>query len=236
MGTNYNPSTNMDRLTLYFDGANVRSYSGTGVTWNDISGYNSSASTTGLTYVGTGVSSYFSFNGSFSGPVTGIGHLQYGTGPRTVMAWVRPSSTSGWLQVLGWGTATGNAASGLAISNAGKWATFQHNSAVYDGTTAVSNVWVHAAVTQSASGINLYINGASSATNVATVTTNEGAVYIGASFQNTEKWNGFISKVFFYNRVLSASEIKSYFDNTKILYGLGSAGSGGGGGGLQGPQ
>lgn len=220
MGTNYNPSTNMDRLTLYFDGANSRSYSGTGVTWFDISGYLSTATTTGLTYVGTGASSYFSFNGSFSGPVTGIGHLQYSTGPRTVMAWVRPSSTAGWLQVLGWGTATGNAASGLAISNTGKWATFQHNTVAYEGTSAVSNVWVHAAVTQSASGINLYINGSSTLTNVATITTNQGAVYIGASFQDTEKWNGFISKVLFYNRELSASEIKTYFDATKRPYGI----------------
>lgn len=220
MGTNYNPFTNMDRIALYFDGVNSRSYSGTGITWSDVSGYLSTAVTTGLTYVGAGTSSYFSFNGSFSSPVTGIGHLQYGTGPRTVMAWVRPSSTLGWLQVLGWGTATGNAASGLAISNNGKWATFQHNTTAYEGTSAVSNVWVHAAVTQSASGINLYINGSSTLSNVATITTNQGAVYIGASFQDTEKWNGFISKVLFYNRELSASEIKTYFDSTKRPYGV----------------
>ena len=231
MGTNYNPTVDMDRLALYFDGANVRSYAGTGSTWNDISGNRSTAVTTGLTYVGTGVSAYFNFNGSFTGPVTGISHLQYSTGPRTVMAWVRPSTTAGWIQVFGWGTATSNAASGLAISNAGKWATFQHNTVAYEGSSATANVWVHVACTQSSSGIALYLNGSLMFSSGATITVNQGAAYIGGSFQDTEKWNGYISKVMFYNKALTQSEIDRYFKATAVNYGvssgIGSTGVGG---------
>ncbi len=231
MGTKYNPAVDMDRLVLYFDGANVRSYAGTGVSWRDVSGYNSSAGTTGLTYVGTGVSAYFNFNGSFTGPVTGVAQLQYGTGPRTVMAWVRPSSTAGWAQVFGWGTGTGNAASGLAISNGGKWATFQHNTVAYEGTSVTANVWVHVAVTQSSSGVNLFLNGQNMFTSASTVTVNQGAAYIGGSFQDSEKWNGFISKVMFYNKALSQSEIYNYFrataTNFGVSTGIGSTGVGG---------
>lgn len=226
MATKYNPAVDMDRLALYFDGANVRSYAGTGITWRDVSGYNSSAGATGLTYVGTGVSAYFNFNGSFTGPVTGVAQLQYGTGPRTVMAWVRPSSTAGYIQVFGWGTGTGNAASGLAISNNGKWATFQHNTIAYEGSSATANVWVHVAVTQSSSGINLFLNGQNMFTTANTVTVNQGAAYIGGSFQDTEKWNGFISKVMFYNKALSQNEINNYFRGTAINYGVSTGGIG----------
>ena len=226
MGTIYNPAVDMDRLALYFDGANIRSYVGTGTTWNDISGNNSTASTTGLTYVGTGVSAYFNFNGSFTGPVTGVAHLQYGTGPRTVMAWVRPSSSAGWAQVFGWGTGTGNAASGLAISGGGKWATFQHSTAVYEGSSVTANVWVHVAVTQSSSGINLFLNGQNMFTSASTITVNQGAAYIGGSFQDSEKWNGYISKVMFYNKALSQSEINNYFRGTAINYGISTGGIG----------
>jgi hypothetical protein len=234
MGTIYNPTVDMDRLALYFDGANIRSYVGTGTTWNDISGNNSTASTTGLTYVGTGVSAYFNFNGSFTGPVTGVAHLQYGTGPRTVMAWVRPSSAAGLAQVFGWGTVTGNAASGLAISNGGKWSTFQHNTAAYEGSSVTANVWVHVAVTQSSSGTYLYLNGTTMLSRPdVTITVNQGAAYIGGSFQDSEKWNGFISKVMFYNKALTQSEINNYFRGTAINYGvstgagIGSTGVGG---------
>lgn len=233
MATKYNPAVDMDRLALYFDGANVRSYAGTGITWRDVSGNNSTAGTTGLTYVGTGVSAYLSFNGSFTGPVTGVAHLQYGTGPRTVMAWVRPNSTAGWAQVFGWGTGTDNKASGLAISDQGKWATFQHNTAAYHGSSVTANVWVHVAVTQSSSGIALYLNGDLMLSNGTTVTVNQGAAYIGGSFQDSEKWNGAISKVMFYNKALSWNEIKNNFRNTAINYGvstgagIGSTGVGG---------
>ena len=232
MGTIYNPTVDMDRLALYFDGANIRSYAGTGTTWNDISGNRSTASTIGLTYVGTGVSAYFNFNGAYTGPVTGVAHLQYGTGPRTVMAWVRPSSTAGWAQVFGWGTATSNAASGLAISSGGKWATFQHNTIAYEGSSVTANVWVHVAVTQASSGIALYLNGQTMYSNGgATITVNQGAAYIGGSFQDSEKWNGYISKVMFYNKALTQSEIFNYFRATAINYGvstgIGSTGVGG---------
>ena len=233
MATKYNPAIDMDRLALYFDGANVRSYAGTGITWRDISGNNSTAGAIGLTYVGTGVSAYLNFNGSYTGPVTGVSHLQYGTGPRTVMAWVRPSSTAGWAQVFGWGSgAVNGVASGLAISNGGKWATFSHNVIAYEGTSATANVWVHVAVTQSSSGIALYLNGQSMySNNGVTITVNQATAHIGGNFAGNEKFNGYISKVMFYNKALTQSEIDRYFKATAVNYGvssgIGSTGVGG---------
>jgi hypothetical protein len=129
--------------------------------------------------------------------------------------------------VFGWGSGASNGiASGLAISGGGKWATFSHNAAVYEGSSVTANVWVHVAVTQSSSGINLFLNGQNMFTSASTITVNQGAAYIGGSFQDSEKWNGYISKVMFYNKALSQSEINNYFRGTAINYGISTGGIG----------
>lgn len=209
-----------DSLVMYFDAANSRSYT-SGSTWTDLTG-NSTADVSLLTFAGSGGTAHFSFSGSNSirAQITGVSALQYGTGPRTVMAWVYATSTSGYLQILGFGSATNDYASGLCISNGGKWATFQHNSAVYEGSVAVANVWTHVCMTQSSSGSEIFINGVLDYSNVTTITTALGSAYIGASFDNREWWTGRIAQVLFYNKKLTASEIKQNYNATKRRYGF----------------
>jgi hypothetical protein len=105
-------------------------------------------------------------------------------------------------------------------------ATFQHNTVAYEGTSVTANVWVHVAVTQSSSGVNLFLNGQNMFTSASTITVNQGAAYIGGSFQDSEKWNGYISKVMFYNKALSQSEINNYYRGTAINYGISTGGIG----------
>jgi hypothetical protein len=146
-----------DSLVMCFDAANARSYT-SGNTWIDLTN-NSTAEVTGITFAGSGATSHFSFDGGVKAQVTGVSAWQYGTGPRTVMAWVYPTSTSGWKQVIGWGSGT-DTASGLAIDPSGRWATFRHNIAGYYSNTYVSvNTWTHVTITHSSSGLEIYING-----------------------------------------------------------------------------
>ena len=210
----------VDSLAMYFDAANSRSYA-SGSTWTDLTN-NSTADVSPLTFAGSGGTAHFSFSGSSNirAQVTGVSALQYGIGPRTVMAWVYPTSTSGYIQILGFGNATSNYASGLCISSGGKWATFQHNTAAYEGSSAVANVWTHICMTQSSSGIEIYVNGSLDYSNGTTITTAVGTVYIGASFDNREWWNGRIAQVLFYNKKLTAAEIKQNYNATKRRYGL----------------
>ena len=207
-----------DSLVMYFDAANSRSYT-SGNTWTDLTN-NSTADVTGITFAGSGGTTHFSFNGSVRAQITGLSALQYGTGPRTVMAWVYPTSISGYIQILGFGSATNNYATGLCISSGGKWATFQHNTAAYEGSAAVANVWTHVCMTQSSSGSEIYINGSFDNSNGTNITTAQSSAYIGASFDDREKWQGRIAQVLFYNKKLTASEIKQNYNATKRRYGF----------------
>jgi hypothetical protein len=219
MGISYNTSIIYDDLFLHFDAANTRSYPGSGTSWVDLSRSNTSASITGITLVGSGATSALSFSGSFTGPISNVVSLQYSTGPRSIMAWVYPTALSGWNQIFGFGTAS--FATGLAIADNGKWATYQHNIAGYSAnTSAATNVWSHVTVTQSTSGWKLYLNGVLDNSGGNQITATQGAAYIGGSFQDTEKFIGRIAQVFFYNKELTIAEIKQNYHATKKRYGL----------------
>lgn len=218
MAITNNVSIITDGLVMCFDAANSRSYT-SGNTWTDLTN-NSTANVTGITLAGSGGTSHFSFDGTVRALITGVSTWQYGTGPRTVMAWVYPTSTSGYIQILGFGNATSNYASGLCISSGGKWATFQHNTAAYEGSAATANVWTHICMTQSSSGSEIYVNGSLDYSNGTNITTAVGSAYIGASFDDREKWQGRIAQVLFYNKKLTAAEIKQNYNATKRRYGM----------------
>ena len=54
-------------------------------------------------------------------------------------------------------------------------------------------------------------------TSASTITVNQGEAYIGGNFAGNEKFNGYISKVMFYNKALTQSEINNYFREFKII-------------------
>ena len=136
-------------------------------------------------------------------------------------SWVMTNITTGWAQIFGFGTASANAATGLAISNGSKWATFQHNTASYEDGTPVAYTWTHVAMTQAASAVYIYINGAQTYSNTGiTITANSGTAYIGANFLGSELWNGRIAQLLFYNRAFAPGEILQHYNSTKGRYGL----------------
>lgn len=220
MGIAYNTSIpNVNDIALLFDAANLRSYPGSGTSWFDVAVSATYSTLTGITLVGTGATSALFFNGSYTSPILDVSKLQYGTGPRTILAWVYPTAIGGWNQIFGFGTAT--YATGLAIADNGKWATYQHNIAGYSAnTSAATNIWAHLAVTQSTSGWKIYLNGTLDNSGGNQITAAQGSGYIGGSFQDTEKFTGRISQVIFYNRELSAIEVKQNYSVSKKRYGL----------------
>jgi hypothetical protein len=75
-------------------------------------------------------------------------------------------------------------------------------------------------MTQSSSGSEIYVNGSLDYSNGTNITTSIGSAYIGASFDDREKWQGRIAQVLFYNKKLSADEIKQNYNATKRRYGM----------------
>jgi hypothetical protein len=220
MGIAYNTSVpSFNDLALLFDAANTRSYPGSGTSWFDVGTSGTFSTLTGISLVGSGVTSALSFDGSFTSPINNVSNLQYSTGPRTILAWVYPTTKSGWNQIFGFGTAS--FATGLAIEPGGTWATYQHNVAGYSSnTSAGTNVWSHLALTQSTSGWKIYLNSVLINSAANQITATQGTAYIGGSFQDTEKFIGRISQVLFYKKELTLSEIKQNYQVTKKRYGL----------------
>ncbi len=211
-------------LIFNIDASNSNSYSGSGNTIYDLSGFGNT---------GTLVSTTFSIlnNGSLSGIISKNSSVNSGQN-FTVSAWVYPTSF-----------AQRNAIVGNAYpysSNAG-WYFFTANNyfSLYQslffsaGTDQVSigsvsyvlplNNWsyVSASVSNGGSSVKLYVNGIETSygrTSYASLnldySTNE--FYIGKRHSSTgDNFGGNISQVKIYNRTLSATEIQQNYNATK---------------------
>ena len=89
MGVNYNPAIVTNGLVLALDAANPKSYSGSGITWTDVSGNRIDANKTGAespTYPTWNSTGYFSFNGGVQSMYfNGVGPISNNF---TISAWV----------------------------------------------------------------------------------------------------------------------------------------------------
>lgn len=224
-------------LSLLVDAANVKSYPGTGIAWNDLSGsgnhgillngptYNSEGS---LTFDGTDdVSEFSSLPGSFAS--------------FSIMVWFYPTSVVDFKNVMDCNYlvhSSGNVGPRLEMSTAGALAWAYSNqtaniSALYTQNVVNSglqaNVWHNAAITYNG-GTNTsttYYNGVS--TGIARITAGAptgfvgtmGKVAIGRGFQAIAGriLTGRVSIVSIHNVELTAAEVKQNFDATRSRYG-----------------
>lgn len=88
MGVNYNTRIPTNGLMLHLDAANTKSYSGSGNTWNDLSGYGNHVVANGATY------SFANKAMEFSGSLQYFGAdsvtLPSGNSAKTMICWVNP--------------------------------------------------------------------------------------------------------------------------------------------------
>lgn len=225
---------------LYLDAGNKVSYSGTGTSWNDISGralvgdlaanlgsklLSSSINTcTGPTY-STLVNGSFDFSSSTKNCLyaANVGTLT----SYTAEAWIKRSgSQSAYASIF----STPWAAIGKQINIALLW----NNSTdliagIYTGSawiwsTAVTvpdQTWTHAAVTFTGSTLTLYVNNvASTPTTGINISWDSSKLDTGLVFGrkwdgDTEWINGSLASVRIYNRVLTSSELSQNYNVTK---------------------
>ena len=95
MGLAHSPSIISDGLVFYLDAANTRSYSGSGTTWIDIIGTgNTCTLVNGPSFVGSGGTSAFSFDGT-NDYASSSNIIFPDTGPFTVEIFYRITGTGG---------------------------------------------------------------------------------------------------------------------------------------------
>lgn len=211
-----------DSLMFNLDAADASSYPGSGTTWYDLSGNNRNASLSSVTYSSDN-SGILVFNGSSSmGTMSSIGSQSL----YTVDAWFSPSINH-----------TNNA---CVISDIyPSYVNFKigfNASADIDGgvyipgwyytpryTTSIGS-WYHSVLTcTGANGsISLYINNSLVGSNSfsGTPQTTGTGIRIGRRWDNPDYFNGKISAIKFYNRVLSTQEISQNFNSLKDRFGV----------------
>ena len=208
-----------DGLTLRLDASNVASYPGSGDTWYDLAGSEQNITLANSPTFTSGTPSYFTFNGS----------NQFGTSNGDVLTQTTYTK-SVWFYLNGY--ADNNL---VSSDTGGHFMYFANSNKIYSGhvnwenygaypsTADISlNIWYNATLTfNTTDGMILYINGIQDSTYTDNKTAHGGDSSTNiATFGGSNLLNGRISKVYCYNRSLTASEVLQNYDFDKSQFGL----------------
>jgi hypothetical protein len=212
-------------LVLHLDAATTNSYSGSGSTWNDISGNGNNATLSGPTFSTTN-GGQFDFDGINDFATVPNASSLNPTSQITLSLWVSSdfpgafrspimkSSSFNWDDGYGiFQDGAGNFSFFINLYNGSQTVTVSRSSftirnivGVYDGTN-----------------LKLYENGSLIATgsSYSTAITNSSTqLNIGRGGGDDFYWDGLIAQILVYNRGLSATEVLENFNITKIRFGL----------------
>ena len=232
MAVGYNPSIVSDGLVMYLDAANIRSYSGSGVTANGLVG-----GIGGTLVNGTGFTS--SNNGCFvfdgTNDYVDCGNFLDNPTNFTVVAWQKTSAITNVQMIVaklvnysygaGWamfvrGDIPTHGLSILLQTDGSRWIIYYCSKLIND------NVWHHVAVViTNKVATALFVDGISYSIlngggSPITTISNSVNVRIARDEANEYIFQGNIPNVQLYNRALSAQEILQNYNATKGRYGI----------------
>lgn len=214
------PSLVTDGLTLRLDAGNPSSYGGSGDTWTDIAGTEQNITLVNSPTYSSGTPSYFTFNGS----------SQYGYGSGAVLTstsytksvWFYLNSYSpnnNLVSSYSGGHFMFMATTNKIYSGHANWGYYL----AYPSTATISlSTWYNATLTfNTTDGMTLYINGVQDSTYTADKNAHGGDSSTDiASFGGSNLLDGRISKVYCYNRSLTAEEVLQNYNFDKSEFGL----------------
>ena len=213
------PQLVTDGLTLRLDASNATSYGGSGNTWYDLAGTQQNITLVNSPTYTSGTPSYFTFNGS----------TQRGSGTGAVLT-TTTYTKSVWFYVNSYQD------NNLVSSDTGGHFMYMYGQnkiycghsnwpdyIVYPSTGTISlNTWYNVTLTfNTTDGMVLYINGAQDSTYTANKAAHNGDSSVNiAAFGSGNLLNGRISKVYCYNRSLTALEVLQNYNVDKAQFGL----------------
>lgn len=220
MSVNYGTSMPTSGLVLCLDASNIKSYSGSGTSWNDLSGTKATGTLTNSpTYSSTNPAA-FTFNGSTTYVDCGNPTAFQLASAVTLEVWCNPTSSTGLGNLIQKNNNTGYR---FRIDTGNLWVYSAGNSVMSSGAPCANGAWSHCVATFGPSGLTAYVNGAVVASNASAYAPSDVAslpVQIGCFSPNSETFNGKISVAKIYNRVLSAAEVQQNFNALRGRHGL----------------
>ncbi len=221
------PPVNDSSLVLNLDAGNRASYAGTGTTWIDLSGNNLRCSlVSGPTYAGTGVSTYFSFDGTndyVDIPTT----LSVNASSFTYEAVFRITTGADGNTLLNLNYTFPNSGYIVRQTTGNNLIIYSDNGAetsISSAGTISNNTTYHLTVVQSGGSCSIYFNGTldKTASLANPVLTTSNATYLGRrgapSFGAQLAGNIYLTKL--YNRALTASEVLQNFNSVRSRYNI----------------
>ena len=227
----WNPPIVTNGLVLNLDAANLNSYSGTGSTWTDLSGYSINATLVGTPTFNTSPKSFAFASGKYASP----GANDISLSAATFIVWIYPTQAQSAYAGLifsraGNGGATGSV-NGLSYNSSGNTIGYNwnDNTSAYSwdsGLTIPLNEWSMVCITISPTLATAYLcksSGITTATNSISHPAQTGnRFYLGTDPYNFSGriFNGNYSVAIIYNRELSSTEVQQNFNALRSRYGI----------------
>lgn len=211
MGLHYQPNLVMDGLAYAIDAINRKSYSGTGISWYDISGVGITAVLyNGVSYTNSN-GGVMAFDGTNDYVNTGYTNLaQDGTTSFTWNSWI-------WNQSSSTNVIIGNRA-GLPNFTKLTPSAFEYYGGTNVNYTMPRYSWKNICIVKNASNFLYYVDGAQVASSSAGTSKSATPVYLGGDPATAEYFNGYIANLFVYNRPLSSTEIVQNYNAHKARF------------------
>lgn len=244
MATSYStPRTVTDGLVFNLDAANAKSYPGSGTTWNDLSRQDINGTlTNGPTFNNLNGGSIL-FDGSNDFVECGTNSTVTFSGNFTIGIWMNAVTFANTRILLQKATTSAspngfinyqfeflNVSGGTANIRLYMQSDQFDNGAAQGGTLS-TNTWYYITGTRTGNTLNIYYNGVLSGTGAAPTTGTITGPTVNFSTTNlrfadtvgtraSSPFNGYISNVHMYNRVLSVTEILQNFNATRRRFGV----------------
>lgn len=225
MTTAYSPNIIYKGLVLCLDAGNKKSYSGNGVTWNDLSGNNSSGSLINGPTFNSGSGGSIVFDGT-NDYVTLKSDIINSNNDLTVSFWSKSNSFSNSNTLLGNYSSNGHLQ--IRYDTSGRIDVVKSYIAQIGPFTAHTesiNIISNIVVTKASSTYSLYVNGVYKSQLTSALTFNTGFPALGVNYdvansKTVELMNGNIYSFLYYNRALSVQEVQQNFVANRKRFGV----------------
>jgi len=211
MGLYYQPNIVMEGLAFAIDAINRKSYSGTGISWYDISGFGITATlNNGASYTNTN-GGVIAFDGTNDYVNTGYTNLAQGSSTSfTWNSWI-------WNQSSSTNVIIGNRA-GLPNFTKLTPSAFEYYGGTNVSYTMPRYSWKNICIVKNASNFLYYVDGTQVASSSSDVSKSATPVYLGGDPNTGEYFNGYVANLFVYNRPLSSAEIVQNYNAHKARF------------------